>query len=67
MLKPELCANCKKPYDSHVLPTTQCEPGSTAKWFPQAIADALTKQQRRIKRAQRRLAVEHQHDRQSAS
>lgn len=56
----DLCANCKMPYSAHVQPTTQCQPGSVAKWFPKPIADALTRQRRKIRKAQRELAARQQ-------
>ena len=58
MSEPDICANCGDPYSAHG-PDTQCPRGIAAKWFPSAIAKALTRQKRRIRRAQIALGKEH--------
>ena len=50
----DVCANCGFPY-AHHMQNTQCFPESETKWFPKLVADALEKQQRRIRKAQRDL------------
>lgn len=38
----QVCANCGKPYDEHLLwDGNKCEPGSIAGWFPKQVADAI--------------------------
>lgn len=57
MSETDVCANCHRPYSEH-RQDTRCPLKyrvDGAKWFPQKLADALTKQQRRIRSAQRKL------------
>lgn len=49
------CANCGKVYADHGEGTACVGKPAGYKWFPQSIADALTRQQRRIRTAQRDL------------
>ena len=58
----QICANCTKPYSEHG-EGTQCVSKLGSKWFPQSIADALEKQARRIRRAQRELGKKTRADR----
>jgi hypothetical protein len=51
------CANCNKPYRDH-LPDTRCTENGDAKWFPKTLAEALTKQSTKIRRAQVALGKE---------
>lgn len=55
----EMCANCGEVYAHHMQSTTQCYPDSVGRWFPKQLADALARQQRRIRRAQISLGKEH--------
>jgi hypothetical protein len=50
----ETCANCGKTYVVH-LDDTRCSIDSVAKWFPKSIADALERQRRRLRYAQKKL------------
>ena len=55
MIKPNVCANCGEVY-AHHMQTTQCYPDSGDRWFPKPLADALEKQARKIRKAQKDLA-----------
>ena len=54
----DVCANCGDPYAAHG-PDTQCPRGIQSKWFPGKIAAALTRQKKRIRRAQIALGKQH--------
>ena len=56
--KPQVCANCGRPYIEHVEEHLGC-PQGTAYWFPQTIREALEKQARKLRRAQVALGKEH--------
>lgn len=59
MNEPGVCANCGETYAHHMQSTTQCYPDSVGRWFPKSVADALQRQQRRIRRTQITLGEEH--------
>jgi hypothetical protein len=55
------CANCGGTYVEHYGDTLRCFPDKEPepRWFPASIANALKRQKRRIRQAQRDLAKKH--------
>ena len=58
----QVCANCGKPYMAHYGDRLRCDSDLNVdepRWFPKAIADVLLKQARKIRRAQKKLAIDY--------